>query len=222
MKESPIIFNGEMVRAILEGRKTQTRRVIVPRQKAAQGFHICRDNKNQIVDIQAYDEHESHIGTVHPPYGYAGDLLWVKENYGVAWHQGAFIDPTVNYQATLERFPIVKDETILLWQAFYAKKRKKPWNPEKWYPSIFMPKFLTRIWLKLKNMRIERLQDISEEDAKAEGVTLAADIPELGDDGKDTYRDAFFRLWNHLNSARGYGLAKNPWLWVEEFERVER
>ena len=193
MKEYPIIFNGEMVRAILEGKKTQTRRVI--------SFPL------------------NHI---HPPYGYPGDNLWVRETWGIGTrphpHDGWF--DGVEYRA--DEF-YLEDHDDLPCNRISDDIEYEKYDTGRWYPSIHMPRWASRIDLSIKDIRVERIQDISEEDAISEGIDKS------GTFWKD-YRkggmkqamlqdpiDSFRTLWNLINEKRGFGWDVNPWVWVIEW-----
>ena len=201
-----ILFKGEMVRAILEGRKTQTRRECKsPGQKASWNV---------------------------------GDILYVKETWGV----GTRPDP---YQGAVSGIEYRADEAYL---DQYANLRIFPFDDfdcEKyegrgWRPSRFMPKAIARIWLKVTNVRVERLLDISEADAIAEGIEFG-DLQIYGMVGSmgTRYRDyrlqgavcvntvilsdareSYFSLWDSINGAGSH--KENPWVFVIEFERIEK
>ena len=194
MKEHPILFSGPMVKAILEGRKTQTRRVILP-QPESRHHRIDFEHGFLKESIRICGCWEV-IKKTKCKYE-SGDLLWVRETF---WHDGSPLTAP-HYHA--DGKPDISERH----DAGLLKKK----------PSIHMPKKFCRIWLKVKGVRVERLQDISEEDAVAEGV--------LGDEtefDQATPRMCFELLWNSINSARGYGWKENPWVWVLEFEWIER
>ena len=187
MKETPILFKTEMVRAILDGRKTQTRRICK--------LPINLVNKNGQVEYG----HGSRTKTNHPkdisPFGKPGDLLWVRETWG------EIIDGIVYKASDLP-------ENVV--------------DNLRWKPSLFMPKSACRLWLQIKDIRVERLQDITEEDAKAEGVTLRDNIvKENNPEFTHKYRWAFCLLWESINK-KTHPWESNPWVWVIEFERVEK
>ena len=174
MKEYPILFSGPMVRAILEGRKTMTRRVIRP-----------------------LGDHSYWSGNC--PYGQPGDRLWVQETW---WTNG---------------------ENKSIESCAYRARDKSPDHMlgEKWHPSIHMPRWASRLTLENISVRVERVQDISEEDARAEGVDPIVDA--LGNiyaqDGYSIgYRLAFTDLWDSINAKRGYSCESNPSVWVVEFK----
>jgi len=205
MKERPILFSGEMVKAILEGRKTQTRRVLktFPCDEAAVKFPYPRMRGNCV----EFHEHPSNefpmwLYSVPCPYGQPGDRLWVRE--------------------TLRRDP---DANV--W--YYAAGKPEDWvvvTPENhteslvWAVhkegdtcvSIHMPRWASRITLEITKVRIERVNDISYADCRAEGVDFwNANNP----------KEWYAKLWNSINKDRGFGWEKNPWVWVLEFKRVE-
>jgi len=175
MSEKPILFNSAMVRAILDGRKTQTRRVIKPQPNNM-------ENKNRRLSVLS-----------DCPYGQPGGLLWVRETW----------------QEVLSG-PDGESTTFIYAEDYTAKEYEmlKPWNP-----SIYMPKSACRLWLKITDTRVERVQDLTEGDAKAEGVIHNSEI--LGDAWCN-----FKKLWDLINAKRGcYSWESNPRVWVVSFER---
>lgn len=178
MKERPILFSGEMVRAILDGRKTQTRRVVKPPPPS---------NSGGTSEIFALAK--------QCPYGQPGDWLWVRETWAPAATEG--------YDK--------RDDGGLIW--YRATDERVCMGP--WRPSIFMPRQVSRIMLEITDVRVERLQDITEEDAKAEGVAAWHDTA-----NGTVYRPEFEMLWDSINGKRGYGWDMNPWIWVIEFKKV--
>lgn len=133
-------------------------------------------------------------------YGSPGDFLWVKETFAEY-----ILDETIGYwyRATEEDF------SPLFVSFGYS-----------WKPSIFMPRRASRIKLKIETIRIEQLQDITDNDAKSEGVTP---VPfASGFDDNELHKSAFFRLWDSINAKRGYSVASNPFVWVIEFELAEQ
>ena len=196
MRERPILFSGEMVRAILEGKKTQTRRVL---------------NRDKLYNGFAFDDPRIACAC---PYGQPGDRLWVRETFapegdaGACWYRAGIPDWFAGkYRGWLD-YPYKLDRVI------------EP--PEKmvWKPSIFMPRWASRITLEVTGVRVERIQDISYEDCCRE---TGAPLKWEGE-GEEPYprqMKAIFReLWNSINLKRGYGWAVNPWCWVVEFKSV--
>ena len=197
MKERPILFSGPMVRAILDGCKTQTRRVINPQIPVPQS---CGPGDFLLVD-EFGDE------TVkQSPFGAPGDRLWVRETFVVDYEVGegtrGGVPPAVFYRATDD-----------------GKTNFTP-GMEHWKPSIHMPRMYCRLLLDVKAVRVERLQEITEEDATAEGVDAIslADAPRQATWSR---RQDYAQLWDSLNKKRGFGWDTNPWVWVIEFERVQ-
>lgn len=208
MKEHPILFNTEMVKAILEGKKNQTRRVIKPQP-------IFIGDPNTPFKTKDADPK----GIIKSPYGYKDHLLWVRETWNI-WlnNQGpSGFTRLIKFHADDSTIPVPFE--YFNW--FDEKENRGYLNR----PSIHVPKWAARIWLKVKDLRVERLQDISEEDAKAEGTKL------LSADGKTIYtkdyRAAFKILWDSINGQpRKNGIdiswKANPWTWAVEFERTEK
>jgi len=190
IKERPILFSAPMVRAILEGRKTVTRRAV-----KGSGLNFLADFTPEYVALP-----HNHFC----PYGKPGDRLWVRETFAC----GLCTDQPYAYRATH-----APEDLEAGWR-----------DPIKWKPSIHMPRAACRILLEITDVRVERLQDITEEQAKAEGVRLYTDHAELGDwwhvEGIDTYsadpRKSFELLWSSVGGDWG----ANPWVWVVSFRRV--
>lgn len=201
MKERPIIMNTDSVRAILDGRKTQTRRVIDPQPKG------WSPQKTSVGDTWAWcvagDMDYAEI--IRCKYGKPGDLLWVKETTLEDFH--GFYNYWANYlpdeQKTVNGVPV--DVLGGIESGMYWKKS-----------SLFMKKKYARIWLEIINLRAERLLEISEKDAIAEGITYPENgIPIM------PARKWFQVYWDSINARRGYPFDANPWVWVIEFEQVK-
>lgn len=193
MAIKPILFNTEMVEAILEGQKTQTRRTV--KQPPIVG-DIMRDEKGW------YYEDGTRNGHSLIPQFSTGDILWVRETWGKITECDVFPP----YEPHEERFIYRADRGDL--DHFQAK----------WHPSIHMPKEAARIFLRVKDVRVERLQDMDEDAAIAEGV---ADSPA----GTDSPLLRFTELWDKTirrEDLREFGYHANPWVWVIEFERCEK
>lgn len=223
-KERPILFSAPMVRAILEGRKTVTRREVkkpAALDCLAAGFEPAFLALPGNADLS--------------PYGRAGDPLWLRETWSDVNLQGA---PGIAYRADGDVRDLMEDASFLNEDgAFnYDDPRSKPyqfacWSEDllggkegRWRPSIHIPRWASRILLEITDVRVERLQDISEDQAKAEGIRLYTDHAELGEwwhvDGIETYsadpRKSFELLWTSV----GGDWNANPWVWVVEFKRV--
>jgi len=190
MKEHPILFSGEMVRAILEGRKTQTRRVI---------------KQDRLLQLQTEAGIITHDTNWSPLYrfchlGQIGDRLWVRETF---WHYGLGSElggRQLYYKCDMDLPAEFQIDHFM-----------------KWKPSIFMPRWASRITLEITDIRIERLQEISKNDACAEGIQLLTE----DFDTATTHIEKYRMLWDELNAKRGYSWASNPWVWVIEFQRKE-
>lgn len=196
MKERPVIFNGEMVRAILDGRKTQTRRPIkFPLLDKNMGCELAGNELAGEVRAGNYS---------NVPFGQVGDRLWVRETW-----QGPLVDEEHldDYLANVEKFQTPQ------FCEYAADGGARPEfcdlddNVRKgWRPSIHMPRWASRITLEITGVRVERLQDISEADAIAEGGTKHFNI------------DWFGPLWTSIYGVDSWNA--NPWVWVIEFRRV--
>ena len=201
-KERPILFSTEMVRAIQEGRKTQTRRIIKgisPEKQHNMEFHA-----NVFPQFIFSDLHDNAFHFTCP-YGKPGDVLWVREK----WRP--LIDCKTG-ESSVDFYAEMPD-------AFHKQ------YPNKWKPSIHMLKAASRIWLRITNVRVERLMDIKREDAKAEGIKIDSITGTKFHnyvDGTTTYneRTSFYSLWESINGKES--LDSNPWVWVVEFERIEK
>lgn len=194
MKERPILFQAAMVRAILDGRKTQTRRLVKPQPR-----HV-----HDGVPYGAADPFGmGKGGTPIPcPYGQPGDQLWVRESHW--WFKDEPDHETGYYPPTLT----VED---VQFRADGDDGRKV------WRPSIHMPRWASRITLEVTGVRVERLQDISEPDAQAEGCDACPFVDwQLKDGGP--YRNGYARLWESINGVGSW--ASNPWVWVVDFKRL--
>ena len=201
MTIKPILFNTEMVRAILNGRKTCTRRVVKPT------LYYFEVNEKP---VYIYDT-EPSMGKIYPVCQ-PGDILYVRET----WHrytklvgkgEGCHLEERYGYKASIAN----------------SEDAEGPWKP-----SIHMPKEAARIWLKVTNVRVERLQDITEDGAEAEGAIDNRGFihsPENEYDRIYTAREHFIGIWDRTikkSDLDRYGWNTNPWVWVIEFERCEK
>lgn len=217
-REKPIIFNSDMVRAILEGRKTQTRRVVKP-----QPVLVCNEKheNGKLRSLSKYWEWKGRPVNESSFFACAkyqpGDLLWVCETWTPApsqfcrCPQGCEPDPCDAWKAG-EGCESIRSGVIY-------RADPQP-APRRWRPSLHMPKWAARIWLEVTGVRVERLQDISEEDAEAEGVQV--------DETQRRHRTrlveptpcGYFRdLWNSIYGTAAWD--ENPWVWVNEFKKVD-
>ena len=188
MKERPILFSAPMVRALLAGTKTQTRRVVKPLKG------------EEIDPAGIYDQHPGDLELARCPYGQPGDRLWVRE----AYFGNHYLHP--NEPA---------DEREL----HYRADGYEDFEGERitWRPSIHMPRWASRITLEIVSVRVERLHEISEEDAKAEGVEHYKPEHTVGLPPCSAHRYAFEDLWRSINGHESW--SANPWVWVVEFKR---
>jgi hypothetical protein len=198
MSDRPILFSGPMVRAILDGSKTQTRRVVTP-QPSCDTLHMLNNierNPHRWWPVSA-DDYTTGKG-VECPYGVPGDRLWVRETWASSYGAGCW-------------------GTLFKADGAYVQGKRKHENgphfnadnlpPVRWRPSIHMPRWASRLTLAVTDVRVERVQDITEADAVAEGFGSKG-YPKL----------AFCNTWDSLNAERGYGWDSNPWVWAITFK----
>lgn len=197
VKERPILFSGAMVRAILEGRKTQTRRVLKLPRWSTQDWDDFEVYENGVAETICASTGCSAV--VLCPYGKKGDRLWVRET----WR-------TINDQPLSE---CVNHKDL----QFAADADEAEFAIFRFRPSIHLPRWGSRITLEVTDIRVQRLQEISEEDAIAEGV------PPFNWSDRKSLRPvpAFQSFWNSINKTRGFGWDVNPWVWVVSFKCVE-
>lgn len=221
----PILFNMEMVRAILDGRKSCTRRIIKPQP---QGYFEVSEEPLYVYDT------DGNQGKITPPYQ-PGDILYVRET----WHK------------YIKRVGKGESCRFAEFYGYRASVANSEDADEPWRPSIHMPKEAARIWLKVTDVRVERLQEITEAQAQAEGIRGYSKDGNLykyavtddwwidfhnkhrksffggtwWQDMPRTAKDAFSYLWNSTikkSDLTCYGWNANPWVWVIEFERCEK
>ncbi len=206
MKERPILFSGPMVRAILEGRKTMTRRVVKP--EGAHHLFPFLDLPGNHTGEWAWCS-SSHVVSkhIHCPYGQVGDRLWVRESM--------LFDPDQGWRYSADGADVIDEN--------YGKINQR-------CPSIHMPRSCCRILLEIVSVRVERLHEISEADAQAEGVERVVvgsgwrrycdpDSEEVGVPPCGDARRSFRSLWKYINGDESWNA--NPWVWVVEFNRVQ-
>ncbi|PXJ26349.1 hypothetical protein DMR11_00075 [Klebsiella pneumoniae] len=220
MKERGMIFNGEMVRAILDGRKTQTRRIMAP--QPADDIERCIFPNPEAIGWKSSLRHKHGSTTAHfCHYGKPGDRIWVRETF-----QGPLFDYDLMDSYCKDPTPFEKPE-------FCVYKADGVPAPEFydaddelhccWRPSIHMPRWASRILLEITDVRVERLNAISQEDAQAEGMELTGWRPTYSDPDSGgevmTPYDNFAELWSSIYGDESW--KANPWVWVISFERVE-
>jgi hypothetical protein len=205
MREHPIIFSAPMVRAILEGRKTQTRRVVKPQPNSGPN--------GSMVDLMGGEWgllDGDLSGNWRCPYGQPGDRLWCRET----WAETDRTDgvPVVTYAAggciAVGRKHGCADDYLI---HDYALTETP--EPDRWRPSIHMPRWASRITLEITDVRVQRVQDISATDAWAEGIPHSPDVNPMHE---------FEELWDSINESRGFGWNANPYVWALTFRRVEQ
>ena len=213
MKEHPILFSPAMIKAIFDGRKTQTRRVIRKQPtEPYQSIVKCPQSKSGFA--YAYNE---------PGWCSCVPVQWCPCQKGDLLRETTCIAP--------KRFATPDDSCIsdldgdLRYVSYKADGHSEEAMREyglKWTPSIHVPKWAARIWLKVKDIRVERLQDIAEQDAKAEGLNSFMPYYDSENSTGNGFINAFANLWDSINKSSGYGWDTNPWVWVVEFERTDK
>lgn len=204
----PILFNSDMVRAILEGRKTVTRRVIKDTDESMYAG-MCG------LGPGLFDRNTGI--RVKESYYRLGDILYVRETWGIANldyddKKVFIIYRTGNEQENGICVTLPNEKFEKIYESMAG-------NSPDWHPSIHMPKEAARIWLKVTDVRAERLHNLTNRDAKKEGVTVETDNSGIA------HRAAFMRLWDSTikkSDIGTYGWNANPWVWVIEFERCEK
>ncbi|EPB6880845.1 hypothetical protein ACRRLQ_001695 [Klebsiella variicola] len=228
IREKGLIFNSEMVRAILDGRKTQTRRIMKLQPKPSKSrpgdFWFSSKKLESMVHVSDLAPGNSPIADYHLfiqehccPFGAVGNRIWVREAFRV--HSRATDVATLVYKASERNSWTEQTHRVPVAVC------NKPATPEKWTPSLHMPRWASRILLEITDVRVERLNAISEEDARAEGIIdggcLNCGEPEpcgCANPEPDA-TDAFAYLWQSIYGQENWNA--NPWVWVISFERVE-
>lgn len=191
MREIPILFTGPMVRAILENRKTQTRRIVTPQPNDSWS--------KPPIGVSESGHWVSHgcQSDLKCPYGTVRDHLWVRE----AWAH-----------------VIVGNQIDYLYRADHHTGIEKKNGDQKWKPSIHMPKVACRLMLEVTSVRVERLLEITGRDVLAEGVDNGSSNPTMGIRWENMQRMAFEKLWTSINGPDSW--TSNPFVWVIEFRRL--
>ena len=210
MKSRPILFSAPMVRALLDGTKTQTRRVVKQQPdwfEPGADWQYGNGHSGLGWYVNNSDYPEEGASFYHCPYGQVGDQLWVRET----WYCDDF---------RVLRGPYLKPDDLDVVDAretgtlSYAADGRNPYEADQptWKPSIHMPRWASRITLEITGVRVERLQDTTRGDCMAEGCPFPNIAKETNPKG--WYRD----LWASINDADSW--EKNPWVWVIEFKRM--
>lgn len=207
-KERPILFSAPMVKAILDGRKTVTRRIVKPQPKAKHLGYMAVDG-GAIQCGPDYPDGDDDF--IRCPYGQPGDRLWVRE----AWSR--------DHAAFYPHFPIIyradgydpRDKFDSFQSSVYSPESKRK-HYFAWRPSIHMKRADSRLTLEIVSVRVERVQEITEADAQAEGF----EQEHIHGGMYETAYSKFSQLWDTLNAKRGYGWESNPWVWRVEFRRL--
>ncbi|BCM89102.1 hypothetical protein IAD21_00946 [Abditibacteriota bacterium] len=233
MKERPILFSGPMVRALLAGNKTQTRRTVKPQREILwfenpRGLNVTGSGWFEQNHAES-DRHSECWQGVNCPFGVVGDRLWVRETW---------CPLNLDYcpAPRTAKLPKCGQSVIPSYRADHIDPRGDK-EPMEWRPSIFMPRWASRLTLEITDIRVERLQSISEEDAMAEGVEKNV-LPGYEHEWKETdgwrdyllpkfadcwpeenARDSFASLWRSINGADSY--ETNPFCWVLTFKKVD-
>lgn len=228
MTERPIIFSAPMVRAILEGRKTQTRR-IAPIDDIrfthhdggmiTWSVHFVKPYKRALSSHSggrfSEDETRRIIAAMYCPYGQPGDRLWVREAHAIV--------PRTAYAASdgVQQILRPHDEHDA---AIFRDGWDRSTGGLRWRPSIHMPRWASRILLEVTGVRVERLQDISEADARAEGArecdpVSSREVLLAGPSQRGSFVLHYRDIWQQINGEGSWDA--NPWVWVVEFERVK-
>lgn len=197
MKERPIIFNADMVRAILEGSKTQTRRIMKPQPEPVPGQPWeywwpakAFETMVKVSDLQRVGFEGAAADA--SPFGRIGDRLWVRETFGDCGVRLVYRADTDDGAAC---------------------------QVKRWTPSIHMPREAARILLEITDVRVERLNDISVQDALAEGMDDGSSDAALAAGWFEKPRRAFRRLWERIYGQESW--SSNPWVWVVEFQEIQ-
>ena len=248
MAIKPILFNTEMVRAILGGRKSCTRRLVKPQPDGKHTFplgFVTDSTEKKEVGCFGFgiDEYGGSIQYAKPPYQ-PGDILYVRETWRVgAWDIFNQMIAFDYKDGTCGELTYIHDqelfERLVNQSREDARKAKCDYNgvdfvwekgksPCRWHPSIHMPKEAARIWLKVTDVRVERLQEITEAGAEAEGAVNNIGMIHAPDNEYDhihTAKEHFIEIWNSTikkSDIDRYGWDANPYVWVIEFERCEK
>jgi len=212
-KERPILFKGSMVKAILEGRKVQTRRLVkLPQCEFPYGCYGVKDGKFLFGEG---DYPEDGTFPIKPPFGMPGDWLWIRETWQISELWTEPDTECIGYRADGEIRECNEHREQIYDPLRFRLHAKDPDNGDsnycpKWRTPIFMPRWASRIDLIVTGVKVERVQRIDEYDAYQEGVESVSPY--------GTYREGFKYLWDSINAKRGFSWDSNPLVWVIQFE----
>lgn len=217
--ERGMIFNGEMVRALLDGRKTQTRRIVKGTDSAVKFCKEWNINGEEVFVVLGEKDHTGMnpvLGAISCPFGAVGNRIWVREAFRV--HSRATDVATLVYKASERNSWTEQTHRVPVAVC------NKPTTPEKWTPSLHMPRWASRILLEITDVRVERLNAINEHDAQAEGVAkLRGGFWKHYQPGWTQHqlsaRGSFVTLWKSIYGDESWN--SNPWVWVIKFKRIE-
>lgn len=211
MKQIPILFSTEMVQAILAGRKTQTRRVIKNQPESDTEKYGAATTKDGTQEWIIGNPGSTTVDVIKCPYGQVGDVLWVRESclWVMSDHAPDLLEGSRDRTQWVYKASVHED---------FMKYAKEQYG-YKWKPSIHMPKYAARIWLRIKDVRVERLQDISGQDAISEGIVLTGIRLSSLMESWGAAKKLFKKLWQSINGEKSWDA--NPWVWVIEFERID-
>lgn len=221
-KQIPILFSHDMIQASIDNRKTQTRRT-----KGLERINICPDDwvlldLDENTGIAQFQYKQSNVVvSLTCPYGGTGDRLYLKEDHKLIHlyrerKETLQVDYRFNYNDSGSR----RFEIYSLDLDIQAKlDSTKSWG--KWRSKLLCFKFMSRVWYERTDLKIQRVQDISEWDAKAEGCYSNPAITSTGQDGTD-YRRMFQHLWDSINKDRDHGWHRNEWVWAVSFRRIDK
>ena len=212
MKERPILFSAPMVRAILAGKKTQTRRIVKPQPEWTKGAWYWRHPRyNNGLGIHYFHtDAESAAEKMASvcPYGIPGDRLWVRETW---------FDNMASDDGDTEKTPA---RCVYRSDGEFIEQFPEDYMEGKWTPSIHMPRWASRITLEVVSVRVERLQDITNMDALSEGCDGERWLDADGSEGRGVEPwEQFRELWRNINGPDSWDA--NPWVWVVEFRKLE-
>jgi hypothetical protein len=227
MTSRPILFTGEMVLAIRNDRKAQTRRLRGLDEINASPGDWEVTGGDGLSAFSFSDKRTTRTMTsaegmrnTRCPYGAAGDQLWVREGWRPAFDRDLY--DCIEYRADGKRLkPQGLSESEGFWFDDICPDGEDA-PPAKWRPSIHMPRWASRLTLEVTNVRVERVQEISEEDAVAEGTMsyVAGGHMRRREPAEMSVRAHFAVMWNDINAKRGYSWESNPWVWAITFRRV--